>query len=511
MTFLPFGRSVPPRTMKLALSRGSVAFYGYLIAYFALKLLFVFSGVDLFTEEAQYWVWGQYPDWSYYSKPPLIGWVNAATDFVFPHSDRVVRLTALFVGGGTLACCYGLTQYVFADRRTSRTAVVLLSVCPFFILASTFFTTDTLLVFFWMLTTWLMFRALATHRRRDWMLCGVSFGLGCLSKYAMFFFLFVAAALWASGQKKSLYGVLLMLVVGLILFSPVVYWNIAHDWVSVRHLSALASPPESIPDQATARNLLEFSLGVLLMNAPFLLLFLQKSFRDALFSSKNNNEQLTFRLILYPMVATVTVFLVISIFKRTEVNWPAASYTSLPVVMAWAVRRAGSYRLAAISVLTTLFVVVILLFPATIDRIGLSRWLPVRNDGLKRMAGWKELAGRVAEARRENPHFDYVLTDSYHVASALAFYTRDPNIFCLNFGGRMNQFDLWTMERMGDSRTVQGIYVTSTRQIPDSFQYESADLLTSFPIYYRGRLLYKFKVYLVESAVIKMPLQMDAY
>ncbi|MBL3567289.1 hypothetical protein JMM59_20110, partial [Rhodovulum sulfidophilum] len=37
--------------------------------------------MDLFVDEAQYWLWGRELAFGYYSKPPMIGWViRAATE-----------------------------------------------------------------------------------------------------------------------------------------------------------------------------------------------------------------------------------------------------------------------------------------------------------------------------------------------------------------------------------------------------------------------------------------------
>ncbi|NBC96675.1 MAG: glycosyltransferase family 39 protein, partial [Deinococcus-Thermus bacterium] len=42
-------------------------------------VLLAANGTDLFTDEAQYWFWGQDLALGYYSKPPLIGWVIRAS------------------------------------------------------------------------------------------------------------------------------------------------------------------------------------------------------------------------------------------------------------------------------------------------------------------------------------------------------------------------------------------------------------------------------------------------
>ena len=40
------------------------------------------SPLDLYVDEAQYWTWAQALDWGYFSKPPMIAAVIAATTAV---------------------------------------------------------------------------------------------------------------------------------------------------------------------------------------------------------------------------------------------------------------------------------------------------------------------------------------------------------------------------------------------------------------------------------------------
>lgn len=51
-----------------------------LAVIFLLRLLYLplfCSVTDLAGDESYYWEWGRRPDWGYYSKPPMIGWLMA--------------------------------------------------------------------------------------------------------------------------------------------------------------------------------------------------------------------------------------------------------------------------------------------------------------------------------------------------------------------------------------------------------------------------------------------------
>jgi undecaprenyl-diphosphatase len=67
-------------------------------------------------------------------------------------------------------------------------------------------------------------------------------------------------------------------------------------------------------------------------------------------------------------------------------------------------------------------------------------------DPTMKLVGWKELgheADRIYEGiSSEGPTF--VFSDSYQIASELAFYMKgNPTTYCVNLGRRMDQYDLW--------------------------------------------------------------------
>jgi 4-amino-4-deoxy-L-arabinose transferase-like glycosyltransferase len=63
---------------------------------------------SLYADETQYWLWSRSVDWGYFSKPPMIAWIIAATTSVFGDADWAVRLAAPFLHTIT-AMMLGLT------------------------------------------------------------------------------------------------------------------------------------------------------------------------------------------------------------------------------------------------------------------------------------------------------------------------------------------------------------------------------------------------------------------
>ena len=68
-------------------------------------------------DEAQYWRWSEKLDFGYYSKPPLVAWVIAASTALFGDGEWAIRLSAPMLHGaaafflfllGKLSCLFCL-------------------------------------------------------------------------------------------------------------------------------------------------------------------------------------------------------------------------------------------------------------------------------------------------------------------------------------------------------------------------------------------------------------------
>src|ERR1700754_4039051 len=68
------------------------------------RLIALFSTpLELYPDEAQYWLWSRTLDFGYYSKPPMIAWAIWATTAIGGDGEAWVRLSAtLFQAGATL-------------------------------------------------------------------------------------------------------------------------------------------------------------------------------------------------------------------------------------------------------------------------------------------------------------------------------------------------------------------------------------------------------------------------
>jgi dolichol-phosphate mannosyltransferase len=131
-------------------------------------------------------------------------------------------------------------QFQFARNLFGKTAaflaVLLFSVLPFFFAMGLLMMPDVPLTATWAGGLYFLERATLAKRREAWLGLGLCMGLGMLSKYtiallgpATLIFLLLDPRsrrwLWSPWPYVAA-------LIALLLFSPVITWNAAHDWAS---------------------------------------------------------------------------------------------------------------------------------------------------------------------------------------------------------------------------------------------------------------------------------------
>lgn len=475
--------------------------YAYWCLYGCFRIGFLFSGYNLFSEEAQYWLWSKHPDWAYYSKPPLIAWVNFATSSIFGNHELVIRLTALAFGVATLYVLYKVSLLLFADKLLAHLATVILSIMPYFMLASTFFTTDSLLLFFWVSTFYFFLKALQYNTLRYWLLTGLSFGLGCLAKQAMLFFLlFLLVPFFLRDGRRYLAGQALVLVLVLAFHLPLFWWNYQHNWIMQRHLLHLAGAESKAVSAQSAKYMTEFFGGFILMNSPFFLLLLLRisSFKFRPFPA-SDKKKLT--LLFIPAIGSLLLFSCVSVVKRVEVNWYNIGCLLLPIGIAYLVVQEKRFLQAGIAFCLTSTCWLFFLYPVLQDYTGLSRIVPVRSDGLKRLVGWQQLGQQVKQLSEKHASLApfQVAGIDYQVASQLAFYSGYTDVRCICDNKRDNQFVIWSAS--GWPHNPQNtIFVTDRTDLPARL-YLYYDLIEAqeVPFIYRNQALYTYTIFVLRA------------
>ena len=128
----------------------------------------------------------------YFSKPPLLAWIIAATEHVCGSGEACVRVASPLLHFATGLIVYAIAEELY-DERTAAWSALAYGLAPGVIFSARIISTDVPLLLFWAVGLLAYVKLL---RGPDWrwaVVLGVALGLGMLAKYAMIYFLLSAA------------------------------------------------------------------------------------------------------------------------------------------------------------------------------------------------------------------------------------------------------------------------------------------------------------------------------
>lgn len=298
--------------------------------------------LELYADEAQYWSWSLAPDWGYYSKPPMVAWLIAATTRLLGDAELGVRAATFLIWPLTAWTVFLLTRRLFAGEawaeRAAFWSAVAFACLPMTFLGGVLITTDGPLLLFWTLTLYFLAGALARNRWHDWLLAGTTAGLGLMSKYSMVFLApaFLVYLLIMPQHRRLLVSARPYAAAGVALavLSPNLLWNARHDFVSFQHTAEISQLGRAWinPDAFLAFGLAQFGVFGPVMALGLLLLALRPR---VLLSDSRLAFLAAFSLV--PLAA----FLGLSLLSRAFANWAAFAYAAgtILVIVTWVSRQ----------------------------------------------------------------------------------------------------------------------------------------------------------------------------
>jgi len=409
----------------------------------AFRILFIMtSSFDLTPDEAHYWEWSRRLDWSYYSKGPMIACLIRIGTGIFGNTVLGVRAFAVVLSAFSSLLLFRLGKELY-DEKTGCAAAFLVQVVPLFSVFGIVLTIDSPFIFFWILSLSLFHYIIRKDGQASlvpWSFLGISIGLGLLTKYTMAFFP-ISAFLFMLVRKDcrkflKTAGPYLALIISVLVFSPVLFWNAANGWVTLKHTAGQAHIEEGLVlSFRTFGEFLGSQVGVL---TPLLFVMLFTAL-GKLRSSREGSFLIWFSM---PIIA---FFMLKSLQGKVQANWALTGYITTLVAFSavyigqWKNLRRPAHVATAAALLLALTASLVIHFPSAFN-------LPDKLDPSLRVTGWRELGREASISYRElstqGPAF--VFSDSYQVASELAFYMENnPVTYCANTGRRMNQYDLW--------------------------------------------------------------------
>lgn len=385
-----------------------------------LVVLFV-TPLELYPDEAQYWLWSRDLSFGYYSKPPMLAWLIGLTTGVGGDAEPWVRLSSPLLHAVTGLVLFRVADQLF-DRRTAFWAGTLYLLMPGVQLSAGIASTDAPLLFFASLALW----AYVTLQRRPSVLvaglAGLALGGAFLSKYASLYLLLgvVLHLIW-SREARPVWSParIAAAVAGFALIAaPNLIWNALNDFSTVAHTAANAD--WRLSDLFHPLEALEFLASQTMVLGPVPLVALLIGAGRILMRKQQTPE--ADRLLLAFVAPPLVLVFVQAFLSRANANWAAVAYAPAVVLTAAWLLRWGARRwlLGGVAFQAALAVMVLVFgaWPTLADRAGLG-------GSFKRVRGWETGADRILTAAEALGPGAVIASDDRFLYNTLAYYGRD--------------------------------------------------------------------------------------
>lgn len=340
----------------------------------------------------------------------MIAWLFSLGHFLEPFFN-CVRWPAVIMGHLTIGVWLVILKNYFSAEKL-KIWIYLVLFSPLLGFGSIILTPDLPVLFFWALSTYFTLQAIEHKKVSDYVLLGISLGLGFCSKYhivlfvpCLFAYLFFEKK-WRDVQWK---GVALTIIFGLLFSSPVIFWNIQNHFASFEFQLKHGLEKSSYSPEWTV----SYIIGQLLILFPLIV-----------WSAFKANLTSAVRWLAYFGWGPLLFFLMTSFRAMVEANWPIISYPAVlaaallhPKIKSWLKAYVIFYGAIFSIVITTLFV------PS----------LRSLNEKINEPYFFKEVSSLAK---------DYVplYADTYQMASSIWYFSKIP-VYKLRGISRFDFFD----------------------------------------------------------------------
>ncbi|WP_058481786.1 glycosyltransferase family 39 protein [Legionella waltersii] len=372
---------------------------------------------NLLVEEAYYWNYSQHLDFGYLDHPPMVAVLIKLFTSLLGTNEFTVRLASLICWLITMLYSFKLSELM--NNGSGKYSILLLSVLPFFFFQSIIITPDSPLLACWSSSLYYLYSALVLKRAKHWYLVGICMGLGLLSKYTIvllslpiFSYMLISSDARFWFKKKEPYLAALIVI---LLFTPVIYWNAIHQWISFTFQSVRRFENTGVSGTLELLWVSVFFLtplgvwevGQLFINKPLL--------------SPIGNEKTVF-VKCFTIIPWVFFFLY-SFNHEINLNWIGPLFLGVIPWVAHVMDRSYKNRIywfCTFLVLLVAYTSVFLLIRFNQSSLVQQKLLVKMIDWDKLVLQFDELAEQTAKSMRKEVVF--IPLDNYPINSELAYY-----------------------------------------------------------------------------------------
>jgi 4-amino-4-deoxy-L-arabinose transferase-like glycosyltransferase len=476
-----------------------------IIAFLILSYLFrlvLIAWLPLAPDESWYWQWSKHLSLSYFDHPPMVAYLMALSTAAGWDHEFFVRIGGLLTSVLTLLLLYRACRRLCPDNHElSWDVVFIANVTLIFSAGCLIQTPDTPLLLFWALAVYCGIALLTDASPRWWYLWGVALGLGLLSKYTMILIVPCQFAFLLFSRddrhwllRKEPY---LALLIGMVIFSPVFWWNLQRDWISFEYQLRHGFNPT---DRFALAKLMEYLGGQAGIVTPLLfLIFLYYSITAfGLYRRRQDREYLYLLLLSWPVIL---FFAFSSLYGGVpQVNWPAPAYVAGIILMGLIYSRYYRHRRAQrifLCIAVGLALVVNVAIHAHLVRPYFP--IPPKSDTTQQFYGWRELGQEINRRIADNPHPAgyFLLADRHTTAAGALFYTGKPYV-AIDFADPDRYTFYRKIEELKGKNAIILLHYVHKADIRVYTPYfHELTVIGKHQVYFRGEIIDEYSVYLV--------------
>jgi Dolichyl-phosphate-mannose-protein mannosyltransferase len=392
------------------------------------------ASMPLAPDEAYYWTWSRALAAGYFDHPPMVAlWIRAGTWLAGDTALGIRLLGPLSAALGSVLL-WDAADRLLPGRNAGMTTVLLLNATLLVGVGAIVVTPDSPLLLFWILSLWAMARIVGGGSGMWWLAVGLFVGLAVASKYTgallalgIGIWLVVAGRPWLRRWEPYAGAVL-----GLVVVTPVLWWNATHQWVSFLRQGVRVGVwwPGRAPQY-----LLELLGGQIAVATPLIFLFCVGGMALALRSAWRNRDPAWSLLAIFSLLPAL-IFIQHAIGDRVQANWPAILYPAAGIAAAGLTGRSWR-RLRIPAIVLGLLMTGAVYVQAAFTPLS----LPSKLDPIVlQMGGWRGLATTVENVRRSTGA-SFVAADQCGLAAELA-RALPRSIPVIAIGPRWRSFDM---------------------------------------------------------------------
>lgn len=494
---------------------------------------FLAAFLEFGNDEVYYWTYALYPDLSHFDHPPMVGFLIQLTSLNLLLPDEFfIRLGSVLLGGVNTWMVYLIGKQLRDEASGIYAALLYTASIYAFIIAGTFILPDTPQLFFWFLSLYFLLRAFDAdpdkRAGRFLLYAGFSTGMAMLSKYTsvflvagvLFYVVFVDRR-WLKMWQLYAAGVIAML-----LFMPVVAWNLSNDFISFTFHSERVGIFGSglrgdfffteLGGQMLYNNPVNFIIGVVALAA---------FFKKKPFIGRNKAY-----LLIFTSIPLILLFLFFSLFRHTLPHWTGPAWTTLILLSAcYLSHKAGILGRKKLfpGWITASWVILAIVLTVGMLQVKAGLFYHDQGDSPQHigqkdvsldMYGWRQLsdefAGILTEEQQKGnigPNSPFI-SSRWFPAANIDYYLAAPNgmkVLGLGSLDALHKYMWMNEERGGFHMGMDAWFLTISRDFRDPMRmygpwFEEVELAYTVPVYRNGKHVMNAYFYYLKG-LKKMP------